>query len=411
MATVGISVEQSVVRGVVLAAGPPGVVLRSIQRRLRGGAVGAAISGVLDGVAEELGDETGVEDVAIVYRSVAERRAIVSQLAAGKWASSSLVSDRSALAVLAREERGLDEFGTVLMLELVDGQISFVIVGPARDAVSAADSWTSGTVDADSAGHMIGRILPILESVDVDAVAVCGSGAGDPDIAPVLQLGFEAPVIVVPDHADGAARGAALIAAERLRELPVAVPSNGRRKRRLLLGAAAVATVLGASGIAVAQILDDPSSEAIGRAAESLLPSTPAAAIPSAPITIESAPRTTPIAIEPPPQQISPIAPTRPPARRTPPATASAPTTRTTEPGAAPATETTPGSAPLTEPGSTTTEAPTSTAPTPTTVGAPDGNWLFPGESPPPPLNADPEVVRAWWANHWMLKERWLRGG
>ncbi|MEV6333128.1 hypothetical protein AB0M12_00265 [Nocardia vinacea] len=404
MATVGISVERAVVRGVVLAAEPPGIVLRSVQRRLGGGAIGAAISGLLDGFADELGDDTGVEDVAIVYRSVAERRSIVSELAAGSWASSSLVSDRSALAVLAREERGLDEFGTVLVLELVDGQTSFVLLGPARDTVSAADSWASGPVDADSAGHLIGRISPILDSVDLDAVAVCGSGADDPDIATVLQFGFEAPVILVPDHADAAARGAALIAAERLRELPVVVPSNGRRKRRLLLGAAAVATVLGASGIAVAQILDDP-SEAIGRAAESLSPSTPAAAIPSAPITIESAPPTTPPAIEPTPQQIAPMAPARPPARRPPPATASVPTTQTTEPGAAPTTESTPGSAPPTEPGSTTTEAPTST-----TVGAPDGNWLFPGESPPPPLNADPEVIRTWWANHWMLKERWLHG-
>ncbi|MEV2219260.1 hypothetical protein AB0E01_05225 [Nocardia vinacea] len=401
MATVGISVEQAVVRGVVLAAGQPEIVLRSVQRRPGGGAVGAAISGLLDGFADELGDDTGVEDVAIVYRSVAERRSIVSELAAGKWASSSLVSDRSALAVLAREERGLDEFGTVLVLELVEGQTSFVLLGPARDTVSAADSWACGPVDADSAGHMISRISPILDSVDVDAVAVCGSGADDPDIATVLQVGFEAPVILVPDYADAAARGAALIAAERLRELPVVVPRNGRRKRRLLLGAAAVATVLGASGIAVAQILDDP-GEAIGRAAESLSPSTPAAAIPSAPITIESAPPTAPTAIEPTPQQLAPMAPTRPPARRTPPAT----TTQTTEPGAAPTTESTPGSAPPTEPGATTTEAPTST-----TVGAPDGNWLFPGESPPPSLNADPEVIRAWWANHWMLKERWLHGG
>ncbi|WP_040690855.1 hypothetical protein [Nocardia vinacea] len=406
MATVGISVEQAVVRGVVLAAGPPGIVLCSVQRRLGGGAVGAAISGLLDGLADELGDDTGVEDVAIVYRSVAERRSIVSELAAGKWASSSLVSDRSALAVLAREERGLDEFGTVLVLELVDGQTSFVLLGPARDTVSAADSWASGPVDADSAGHMISRISPILDSVDLDAVAVCGSGAGDPDIATVLQVGFEAPVTLVPDYADAAARGAALIAAERLRELPVVVPSNGRRKRRMLLGAAAIATVLGASGIAVAQILDDHPSEAIGRVAESLPPSTPAAAIPSAPITIESAPPTTPTAVEPTPQQIVPMAPTRPPARRTPPATASAPTTQMTEPGAAPTTESTPGSALPTEPGSTTTEAPTST-----TVGAPEGNWLFPGESPPPSLNADPEVIRAWWANHWMLKERWLHGG
>ncbi|WP_433191833.1 hypothetical protein ACQP1G_24125 [Nocardia sp. CA-107356] len=398
MATVGISVEQTVVRGVVLAEGARGIVLRSVQRRLHGGTAGAAITDVLDGFAEELGDNTGVEDVAIVYRSVAERRSIVSQLAAGKWASSSLVSNRSALAVMTRQERGLDEFGTVLVLEIVDGHTSFVLLGPARDTVSAAGSWAYGTVDADTAGKTVGGISPILDSVDVrpEAVAVCGSGAGDPDIATALRFGLEVPVIVVPDYADAAARGAALIAAERLRELPMPAPTDGRRKRRLLLGAAAVATVLGASGIALAQIHDDRPAELVVGAAEALPPSAPTSATPSVSITIESAPTITPaesIASEPPPQQITPIAPTPTPARRTPPTTASAPRTDTTAP---------------TEPGSTTTESPTST---PTTVGAPDGNWLFPGESSPPPLNADPEVVRAWWANHWTLKERWLQGG
>lgn len=134
MTTVGISV----VRGVVLAAGPPGIVLHSLQRPLRGGAVGAAITGVPDGAADESGNDAGGGDDPIVYQAVSERRAIVSQLTAGKWASSSQVSDRSELAVLAREEHGLELFETVRVLEIVDGQTLFLLVGPARDTVSAA---------------------------------------------------------------------------------------------------------------------------------------------------------------------------------------------------------------------------------------------------------------------------------
>ncbi|WP_433683940.1 hypothetical protein [Nocardia sp. CA-119907] len=393
MATVGISAERTMVRGVVLGEGAPEIVSCAALPRLQEDEVGAAITDVLDCFAEELGDSARVEDVAIVYRSVVERRLIVSQLAAGQWASSSLVSERSALAVMAREEPGLDEFGTVLALEIADGHTSFVLLGPERDAVSASGSWAYGTVDADTADQTVGRILPILDSVAVrpDAVAVCGSGAEDPDIATVLVLGLEAPVIPVADPADAVARGAALIAAQRLRELPVAVSTDDGRTRRLLLGAAAVATVLGASGIAVAQIRDDHPAEVVSRTSESVPPSVPAA---PAPITTEDAPTaesSEPVTIEPTPGPLWPTTTTPTPVRRTPPRTASAPTSETTDP--------------LEPTASTTAESPT-----PTTVGAPDGSWLFPGESPPPPFDADPAVIRAWWDNHWMLQQRWLGG-
>ncbi|MFI7668049.1 hypothetical protein [Nocardia sp. NPDC049526] len=96
------------------------------------------ITGVLDGVADESGNDAGGGDDAIVYQTVSERQAIVSQPATRKWASSSQVSDRSALAALAREEHGLELFETVRVLEIVYGQTLFVLVGPARDTVSAA---------------------------------------------------------------------------------------------------------------------------------------------------------------------------------------------------------------------------------------------------------------------------------
>ncbi|MEU0503450.1 hypothetical protein [Nocardia sp. NPDC005998] len=398
MATVGISAERTVVRGVVLADGVAEIVSSAARPRPHEDGVGAAITGVLDGFAEVLGDSARVEDIAIVYRSVAERRLIVSQLAGRRWASSSLVSERSALAVLTREEPGLDEFGTVLVLEMADGHTSFVLLGPDREAVSASGSWGYGTVDADTAGQTIGRILPMLDSVDMrpDAVAVCGSSAADPDIATMLVLGFEAPVILVADPADAAARGAALIAAQRLRDLPEVVSADGGRTRRLLLGAAAVATVLGASGIAVAQIRDDHPSEVVDRTTESLPPGMSVSVAPVAPITVEPAPTTAPsepITIEPTSAASWSTTVTPTPVQR-PPSTASAPTSETTDP-----------------PEPTTATTTESSTPTSTTAESSNGDWLFPGESPPPPLNADPAVIRAWWDNHWRLQQRWLGGG
>ncbi|MEV6333130.1 hypothetical protein AB0M12_00280 [Nocardia vinacea] len=91
-----------------------------------------------DDPADESGNDAAGGDDAIVYQAVSERRAIASQLTAGRWASSSQVSDLSELAVLAREEHGLELFETVRVLEIVDGQTLFLLVGPARDTVSAA---------------------------------------------------------------------------------------------------------------------------------------------------------------------------------------------------------------------------------------------------------------------------------
>ncbi|WP_433524884.1 hypothetical protein ACQPZ2_07525 [Nocardia pseudovaccinii] len=99
---------------------------------------GAVITGAPDGVADESGNDAGGGDDAIEYRTVSERRAIVSPSAVVKRASLSQVADRLALAALAREERGLDIIETARVLEIVYGQTLFVLVGPARDTVSAA---------------------------------------------------------------------------------------------------------------------------------------------------------------------------------------------------------------------------------------------------------------------------------
>lgn len=65
----------------------------------------------------------------------------------------------------------------------------------------------------------------------------------------------------------------------------------------------------------------------------------------------------------------------------------------------------------LPEPSQAQVSDPTSVAPRALPpVGAPDGTMLFPGETPPPPLTADPAEQQRWWANHLDLKMRWLQG-
>ncbi|MEV0296325.1 hypothetical protein [Nocardia sp. NPDC050710] len=405
MVTIGISAERTVVRGVVLgeepAAGSQGTTTHAM-RRVGTGGIGAAIVEVLDGLTEELGD-TPIEDVAVVYRSVPERRSIVTELASGPWAESTLVSDRTALLTVAGQLPEFDEFDTVLVLETVENHTSFVAVGPGRDTELTSGSWPSGIVDIDTARQAIGRIRPILdaEGVHPNAVALCGSAAGYAEIATVLEFGLAVPVTLASDHADVVARAAASVAARQLSALAVTQPDDHRRTRRLMLAAAAVATVLGASGIAVAQIRDDSAAEVVDPTTESVRPS-PAAPVVAPPETLPPTGAPMPMPIVPAqnvPEQISAPGAAQPYLTTTTTTHRREEPTPFEEPGQPGPFEEGPGGIPL------------AAQPTTTPVGAPDGNGLFPGESPPPPANADPAVIQAWWDNHWILKQRWLSGG
>ncbi|MEU8898023.1 hypothetical protein [Nocardia sp. NPDC048505] len=413
MATVGISIERTVVRGVVLTRDSREILLRATQRRLPGDTTAAVVTAMLDGFAAELGASDRLDDVAIVYRSVLERRAILTDLAAGKWAAASLVSDRTALAELIRAEPGFGEFGTVLMLEVLDGHTSFVCLGPDRNTVAAADSWAFGMNDTDAAA----QILPILNTVTPapDAVILCG--ADDPAITPALRRGLPTTVALVPYHADAAARGAALIAADQLRSLAPAPPADTGRTRRLLAAAVAV-TVLGTSAVGVAALLDSRSGdEAAAPQANTVVATSAGASTPGPGPTASATATPGDGASAPTPPEPASTEPSTP--NLDPPLPAESinpppPSTTAQPPGALWSTTPPPPRSPAEpEPAEPTEAPPAEPPPSPprTTVGAPDGNWLFPGESPPPPANADPELIRAWWANHWLLKERWLRGG
>ncbi len=384
----GISAERTVVRG-VLFPDPLGneadpAVLSEVERQIDDNASESAIVAVLEMLAEQPSDAV-LEDAAIVYRTVAERRAVVSELASRRWQTASHVSINSALLGMVRGMPGAADFGTVAALELLEQHTAFVVVGPDRAHALTSDSWPSGVDDAGSTGAAVGRIRPILDSLEIrpDAVVICGSAARDPHIASVLKLWFDVPVIVAPDPINAVVRGAVLAATDRAPIPEIERPRGNRRYARPALIAAGAAILLAASGFAVAQVRDNraPLAEVHSRTVDPPLPTAP---LPRAP-------------------QPSPPEPARAPVTTVPaPATARRPTpVHTARP------VTTDPATPKTR----TDTTPPTPAPAPSRVGPPNAAWLFSGESPPPPMGADPAVTRAWWNNHLQLEQGWLHGG
>ncbi|MBF6341315.1 hypothetical protein IU450_36355 [Nocardia abscessus] len=421
-ATVGISAEQTVVRGVMLSSTAPQgtrpTVLREVEQPVEH-SIAASVAAAIDALTADAGSDTDtdteIDDVAVAYRTVAERRSIVSQLSSAAWRSASLVSIKTALLALLEDLPGLEKYGPLLVLEIVGYHTSYLVVGPNRDHILASDSWMSGVVDANAAGLAVDRIQPSLAAAGLrpDAVVLCGCSAGNPEVVSALRLGLGLPVIAAPDYANAAAYGAALVAAAPFRSAPATpVASDRRRTGRAILIGAAAAALLGGGAVAVVQErAESPANSEIGPAqapvsAAQLIDPNPAA-VPPAPAG-EQVPVATPPAAEytpqpypeqavpPPPapqpaeaQEQFPVVPPVPPAPGPPPADQQPPSGHHRP---------------------TTTESPVPPVQPPSTAAAPDDTFLFPGESPPPPWNADPAVVQAWWDNHWKLKESWLHG-
>ncbi|MEU7769665.1 hypothetical protein AB0B25_32060, partial [Nocardia sp. NPDC049190] len=301
-ATVGIAAEQTVVRGVMLSSlprtGPRQPVLCAVERPVEE-STAASVAATLEALAADAEPNTPIDEVGIAYHTVAERHAIVSGLSSESWRSSSLVSARTALLALLDEMLpGLAHVGTLLALEVVGYHTSYLVVGPRRGEILASDSWSSGVVDADTAGPVIGRIWATLDAIGVrpDAIVLCGSSAGKPEVVSALQLGLAAPVIQVPDFATAAARGAALVAASPFRSRSVHAPPSRRHAGRAVVIGAAIATVLGGTGIAMVQLRDERPANAaeVDRTAPNPIPSqvsqAPAAATRSTSAPVVSSP-------------------------------------------------------------------------------------------------------------------------
>ncbi|MEU7631367.1 hypothetical protein AB0C34_15460 [Nocardia sp. NPDC049220] len=436
-ATVGIAAEQTVVRGVMLSSlprtGPRPPMLCAVERPVEE-STAASVAATLEALAADAEPNTPIDEVGIAYHTVAERHAIVSGLSSESWCTSSLVSARTALLALLDEMLPeLAHIGTLLALEVVGYHTSYLVVGPRRGEILASDSWSSGVVDADTAGPVIGRIWATLDAIGVrpDAIVLCGSSAGKPEVVSALQLGLAAPVIQVPDFATAAARGAALVAASPFRSRSVHAPPSRRHAGRVIVIGAAIAALLGGTGVAVMQLRDERPANAaeVGKTVTNPIPaqvsetpaavsgSTPAPAVPSpvaepSMLPVESAPGppsvppgaapeiplvappAAPPPVAPVPEDhVAPIAPVVPPDAQQP----AAPIEPAAPPEAPP---------PETPPA----ETPPAEAPPPAPVTPPDGTLLFPGEPPPPALDAGPAAVQAWWDNHWKLTEQWFGG-
>ncbi|WP_280186699.1 hypothetical protein [Nocardia gipuzkoensis] len=244
-----------------------------------------------------------------------------------------------------------------------------------------------------------------------DAVVLCGSSAGNPDIVAALRLGFTAPVIVAPDYVEAAAYGAALVAAAPFRSAPTAPPVADRgHVGRVVLAGAAAAALLGGAAMAVVQARENRPANAEIDGPVQVSISAPQLAEPN-PVAVPPAPALEQIPVAPSLDSASTPGPY--PGPEVPPQPEPYPANA--QP--LPIEPVPPGPPPVEQPPTphrhrptTTTISPEPPAPPPATAAAPDEPFLFPGESPPPPWNADPAVVQAWWDNHSKLRESWLQG-
>ncbi|WP_156094624.1 hypothetical protein [Nocardia lijiangensis] len=416
----GVSADRWTVRGVLLshptADEPSSAPLEEVKREIGDASTAETITAVLEAMADRT--VSLIENIALTYHTVDQRRAVVTHLATGRWRTSSLVSVRAALLAYVRDDPNLDRFETILMLEVADRDLTFILADAGRFQILGSGAWRAG---ADPAAEALDRVRPALlaQGLTLDGVALCGSPV-TPELLDGFERTFEVPAVTVDDQHTAVALGAARIAAAQLPEDPghehghqpngaTAIATRRRRRAGVLLplGAAAAALLAG-SGVAVSNVTDDAVwvREADQRSAA---PATPDTAEPAAPpIQIESTHEPTD------PSAGAPANPVRPTPR---------PAERPIDPGD-PADPYDPGeqeqreeetSAPhpttAADPQDPAAEPTEPSAPPTTPVGAPDGDGLFPGESPPPPAGSDPGAIAAWWENHLRLQQRWLQGG
>ncbi|MGQ4619561.1 hypothetical protein [Nocardia sp. R7R-8] len=215
--TLGVSTERGAVHAVALADGrklADRVLLRRVERPDGDSKadVAAAVETALDALAAGLGSEREVGGVAVAYRDAAERRAIVTRLAAGPWHSASMVSVKSAHLSVASMMTWLDAYDNLLVCEVVPGYHAFTLVDRGRRRVLAAVGQV-GRATPRSLGMGVTAAWDQLDAADArpDAVALIGSaGAGSAVLTAIEKFG--APVIPCTVGAFASAAGAALSA-------------------------------------------------------------------------------------------------------------------------------------------------------------------------------------------------------
>ncbi|WP_406271541.1 hypothetical protein OH799_30940 [Nocardia sp. NBC_00881] len=171
--------------------------------------VAAAVATVLDELAADLGPDREIGGAAVAYRDAAERRTIVSALAAGPWHTASMVSAKSAHLSVASLMTWLDEFDNLLVGEVVPGYQAFTLVDRGRRRVLAAVGQ-AGRATSESLGMAVTAAWDQLEAAATrpDAVVLIGSAGAESSVLAAVQS-FGAPVIPCRMAAFASAVGAA----------------------------------------------------------------------------------------------------------------------------------------------------------------------------------------------------------
>ena len=408
--TFGVCTERGAVHAVALADGDGALSDRLlIQRTFTIGDgrsdLARAVEAALEALAEEIDADQRVAGAAVTYRDSAERRAIVTGLAAGPWHSASMVSAKSAHLALARAMPWTDEFDHLLICEVIRGYQCFSLISPGRDRVVASIAASGSALSEESLRPAVTAAWDQFDAAGVrpDAVVPIGSGARTSVVQGSLARGFGVPVVSSRRGSAAAAVGAAL-AVQPEPEVVVRRPRVTRGAALLVTTASVVAGGLIAGGVyevtsdsrtsAAPELAD--ASNATQQPHRAVPPPQPAAG--PAPAAPAKSPRPQPLSGHSVPSADAPGGTPIDPARmlwgpsgghRTDQQRPSPELMKVTPvpADAGPSTE----FPPLPEPNSP--------------VVGPNQQLLFPGEAPPPPLTS--AEFASWWNNHWRLMLAW----
>ncbi|GAB2712755.1 hypothetical protein GCM10027089_40780 [Nocardia thraciensis] len=256
MVTFGVSTERGAVQAVALLAGAgnlPERILHHRTQQIRGDGkhdLARAVETALDDLAAEIGADYEDAGAAVTYRDAAERRAIVTGLAAGLWRTASLVSAKSAHLALARAMTWVAEFDNLVICDVVPGYQGFSLISPGRDRVVAGFTTAGGTITKETMRPAVTAAWDQFDAAGVrpDAVVLIGSAAGDTAVSSALGTGFGASIVPCKVAAAGSAIGAALVVQPESAE--GAEPGERARRTRGTTAVFAAASVL-AGGLVV----------------------------------------------------------------------------------------------------------------------------------------------------------------
>ncbi|MFF3570142.1 hypothetical protein [Nocardia jiangxiensis] len=405
--TFGVCTERGAVHAVALSDGDGALSDRLLIQRtftIGDGRVdlARAVEAALEALAEKIDADQQIAGVAVTYRDPAERRAIVTGLAAGPWRSASMVSAKSAHLALARAMPWASEFDHLLICEVVREYQCFSLISPGRDRVVASIAASGSALSQESLRPAVTAAWDQFDAAGVqpDAVVPIGSRARSSVVEASLADGFDVPIIASRIGSVAAAAGAAL-AVHPEPEVEVRRPRVSRSAAALVTTASVLAGGLVVGGVYEATSDSRPSAAPDLADAANTTPQRHRA-VPAPQPAAQPAPAGSPR-----PQSLSghsshsSDAPGAAPIDSAGMLWGPAGSNRMDQHQQAPQLmKVTPGPAAA----GPSTEFPPLPEPNSPVVG-PNQQLLFPGEAPPPELTS-PHFAK-WWDNHWRLMLAW----